>query len=153
MGRTAKSRDYKRRRAAPCAVDSADAGVVGGSRRVTPQVIKAEIGQRREVSGLKDHRRRDVGIKRLLPARRAKTPPVPRPQTREAVVGGRCDQVVAARQRESQELVGDHRADDMQADIARAGAAAAVTKEAGDRIEATGLEFAPEDIGLAAGLR
>ena len=70
-----------------------------------------------------------------------------RPGKPDSGIGRR--QVVADRSAEGQELGGHHRADRVQADVLRAGLAAAVAEEAGHGIDRAGLQLAAQHVAGA----
>ena len=76
--------------------------------------------------------RRDAGLQRLLPTCHAKAPAVALFQAEK--VGMRCDEVIAARAGESEELLRHPRANRVQARVAWTSAAITIAIETGGRI-------------------
>ena len=85
----------------------------------------------RLVGGGQHHRRGDARLQRLLPAVGAQAPAFARLQAREAVLRPRRAQVVAPRAAEGEEFYRHLGADDVDAEVVRAGVTAAGAVEAG----------------------
>ena len=90
--------------------------------------------------------RRDTRVQGLLPAVRAQAPAVARLEPRKPPLGVRCREVVADACTEDEELLRHDSAHGVDAEILAARTAAPVAPEAGQRVEAAGLEWSPEDI-------
>ena len=99
-------------------------------------------------------RRRQYDIARLPipvgaePVHGRHTPAIARDEPGEAVLGHRSDEVVAYPALVLEELGRNDRTNCMRAKVFRPAGAAAVTVEAGQRLEAARLEFASEDVTL-----
>ena len=83
------------------------------------------------------------------PVHRCHAPAVAGRQSREAVLGPWRGQVVADAALVVQELGGDDRADGVTSQVFRAGPAAAVTEEPGDRIRTARLQVGAKTLGSA----
>ena len=114
-------------------------------RRRTQFVQRREL-QCRDVRRLQVHHRRGPGVVRFLPARHADAPAIARLQAGEAPFGDRRRQVVARLAAEGEKLFRHPTADDVHADVFRAGVAAAVAVEAGARRLAAGLKWGAENV-------
>ena len=113
--------------------------------------VRLELGERDElerggVRRLEDDGRSDARLERLLPARRDDAPAVAGPQAGEHPLRLRRDEVVPGRDRELEELLGHHRADDVEAEVRAGRVAVAVTEVARDRVDRARLELAAEDV-------
>ena len=89
---------------------------------------------------------RDVGVIRFFPAECAEAPAISRFEAGEIVFRSRRDQVISARQRESQKFIRDPRTNHMGAKIMVIRVAAAVTKKSGERVERAGYQGGAENI-------
>src|ERR1700730_2460152 len=90
------------------------------------------------------HWRRDAGLQRLLPTCHAKAPAVALLQAGK--VGMRCDEVIAARAGESEELLRHSCANRVQPRVAWTSAAIAIAVEACERIATAATQFCAQDI-------
>lgn len=113
--------------------------------------MRLEVGERDELEGrgvrrLEDDRRSNARLECLLPASGNDAPAIARLEAREEPLRLRSDEVVSPPPCELEELFGHHRADDVNAHVARTGAAVAVAVETGHGVERTRLEFAAEDV-------
>src|SRR6185437_13622517 len=97
------------------------------------------------------HPRRTPRLQRLLPARRAEAPAIPRLEPGKAELAARGRQIVALRAAERQELRCHHRADRVAAEVFRPGIAAAIPKEAGHRRAGARFQQSPEHIPRPTG--
>ena len=116
--------------------------------------VRLEVAHRDELEcggmrRLEHDRRRDAGLERLVPALRDDAPAVSRLEPREHPLRLWRDEVVPARYRELEELLGHDRADHVESRIA-ARAAVPVAVEPRHRIEGAGLEVAAEDVHAQA---
>ena|SRR5580700_1917909 len=93
---------------------------------------------------LEVHWRRDAGLQRLLPTRHAKAPAVALLQAEK--VGTRCDEVIAARAGESEELLRHPGANGVQPRVAWTSTAIAIAVEAGERIATAAAQVCAQDI-------
>ena len=105
------------------------------------EVHELESGRMRR---FKVHWRRDTSLQRFLPARHAKAPAVALPQAGK--VGMRCDEVIAARAGESEELLRHACANRVQPGVAWTSATIAVAVEACDRIATAAPQVCAQDI-------
>ena len=110
------------------------------------EVLEGDVAQRGGMSGLKDDGRCDACVECLLPPKSTQTPTISRLQTWEAIFGSWRGQIIALFAREAQEGLGDPRADDVSACIARARVATTVAKEPRHGIERARDERSPEDV-------
>ena len=93
---------------------------------------------------LEVHWRRDTSLQRLQPPRHAKAPAVALLQAGK--VGMRCDEVIAARAGEIEELLRHSCANRVQARVAWTSAAIAIAVEAGERIATAAAQVCAQDI-------
>src|SRR5437868_14438004 len=107
---------------------------------VALEIGEAAIGERPLMRRAQHDTRRQPGLERLLPAWRAEAPAIARLQPREAVIRHRRREIVAARLGVVEEADGGDDAHRMAAAIGRAGIAAAVAEEPGDRPQRAILE-------------
>jgi len=114
--------------------------------RVALEVFQRAIIQRALMGGAQHHTRRLARLKGFLPARRAKTPAVPRLQSGKSKFRQRRRKVIALGLGELQKRIGHHRADRVAADILGARIATAIAEEAGHRRRGTGLQSFTEHV-------
>ena len=88
----------------------------------------------------------NVGIGGFLPPGSAETPAIARRQPGKVEFGTRCAEVVAARLREREKVLGHHRANGVCPAVARPGVAVAVPVKSRHGIGGARLEGAPEDV-------
>lgn len=105
------------------------------------EVHELEGGRMRR---LEVHWRRDASLQRLQPPRHAKAPAVALLQAGK--VGTRCDEVVATRAGESEELLRHPRANRVQPRVAWTSAAIAIPVEACERIATAAVQVCAQDI-------
>ena len=86
-----------------------------------------------------DDRRSHPGIQSLLPPADAEAPTVSGDEAREPELRMGCDQVVSSRARKLQKLRSHDRANCVQSDIARTGAAKTISIEPRGRLQAAAL--------------
>ena len=86
-----------------------------------------------------DDRRRHPGVQSLLPPADAETPTVTGGEAGKPELRMRCDQVVSSRTGKLQKLRSHDRANCVQSNIARTGAAKAISIEPGGRLAAAAL--------------
>ena len=110
------------------------------------QVGEVAMGECRFMRGAQHDARRLSGIERLLPAGRAKTPPVAGLEPRKLIVGVRRREIVAARLAEGEEVGGHDGADRVRAEIGGRGVAAAIAEKAGERRIRAGLQEPAEHV-------
>lgn len=110
------------------------------------QVFHADDLQRCLIRAFENDRRCDAGLQRLLPAQCAQAPLIARFHPGEVQLGPRRAEIVAALLAERQKRCAHHHADHVAADILRAGLAAAVAEETGQRLERAGNQRFAEDI-------
>jgi hypothetical protein len=95
----------------------------------------------------------DVGSRavrmRSQPVGCCHAPPVARREPGESVLGHWRDQVIADLLLMIEKLGGDYRADRVATSVLGTGAAAPVTKEAGDRVRPAGFECAAQHVELS----
>lgn len=99
------------------------------------------------VGGGEDDRRGTTGVGGILPAGDAEAPEVAGLQAWEVMFRGWRDQVVALGDREGEEFRGHFGADDVDAMVAGAGTAVAVSVETGAGLSATNLQLSAQDVG------
>jgi hypothetical protein len=121
------------------------AEVLRDVNRILLQHSKIDYVERSDVSGCQYHWWSYTSLVGLKPALGNHTPPVARLQTRKPERWRRRDQVVADAPLLPQELRGDHCTHQMNG-LIWSGGAAAIAIEAGNRVCATALQFAAEDI-------
>lgn len=121
------------------------AEVLRDVNRVLLQHSKIDYFERSDVGGCQYHWWSYTSLVGLKPALGNHTPPVAGLQTRKPERGRRRDQVVPDAPLLPQELRGHHCAHQMNGLIWSSGAAA-IAIEAGNRVCATALQFAAEDI-------
>ena len=86
-----------------------------------------------------DDRRSDPGIQSLLPPADAEAPAVSGDEARKPELRMGCDQIVSSRARKLQKLRSHDRANFVQSDIARTGAAKAISIKPRGRLQAAAL--------------
>jgi tRNA-2-methylthio-N6-dimethylallyladenosine synthase len=87
-----------------------------------------------------------TGIKGFLPATGTKAPPVPLAESRKIIFRTGGEQIIAARLRELQEIVGHDRADRVHTGIPGAGATKTIAIETRARFVAAGLQWSAQNI-------
>ena len=105
------------------------------------EVHELESGRMRR---LEVHWRRDASLQRLQPPRHAKAPAVALLQAGK--VGMRCDEVIAARAGEIEELLRHSCANRVQPRVAWTSAAIAIAVEACERIATAAAQVSAQDI-------
>src|SRR5512135_2922770 len=118
--------------------------------------VQREFLERRErnhcqrflVRRREDDRRRDAGFEGLPPRGRAHAPAIARLQPGKSELGHRRDEVVPLSARELEERRGHLRADDVKAEVLRAGIAATVPKESGARRRRAWREDAAKHVAI-----
>ena len=110
--------------------------------------IERHDRQRLLVRGLQYHRRRAAGFGRLQPPGGAQAPPIPDNQPREVVLGPWCHQIIARCHRELEKCLRHHRTDRMHTDVGRHRPAAAVPKEARQRLARAGHEWTAQHVAF-----
>lgn len=110
-----------------------------------------EIGEVNELkgrfmSGFQHDAWRTISLEGFLPASGTQAPLVARLETGKAEIRPRGGEIIAALFRELEEIRSHFRADDVDALIASAAAAATIAVPAGERIRRAGLEVAAEHI-------
>jgi hypothetical protein len=105
------------------------------------------------VGGFEDDRAGSSGLDYLQPAGGADAPLVAGVEAGEPVLWHGGGEVVAQASRDGEELFGDDAANSMNAEVVRTGVAAAVTIEAGERVEAAGFQGLAEHVLLRGELR
>lgn len=117
--------------------------------RVFPEGVEGDDLERSLMRGC-EH---DVGCRTvdmgLEPAGRRHAPPIAGYKPRESILRHWCDQVVAGASLVLEKFGGDDRADRMTPKVLGAGVAAAITKEAGNRVRAAGGERTAEDVDVS----
>ena len=103
-------------------------------------------GERLVMGRLKMHRRRNAHLARFFPTRRTEAPFIAWFETGKSKLWSRCDQVVPAVKTVLQKLGGYSDTNRVGPLIHRAGIAAAIPEEPGQRIMAAVLELAAQDI-------
>jgi hypothetical protein len=121
------------------------AQVLRDINRVRPQYGQVDHLQGMGVGAGQHYRWSNARLVCLSPPFSNHTPPIPRLQTRKAVLGHRRDQVIPDAALMIKKFCCQHCTHQM-AGLRGSGAAAAVAIKAGKRISAAGLQFSTEDI-------
>src|SRR5579871_675037 len=116
--------------------------------RVFPEHVERDARKRSLVRGGEHDERGDALLVRVQPRVSGHAPAIAGGEAGKPVLGHRRAQVVADAQLELEELRGHHGADRVAAEITGAGSAASVTVEAGERVQAAGLERPAEDVAV-----
>ena len=123
------------------------------------QVFEADEFERAVVGAFQDDRWGQIGLQSLPPAQGADAPAVAGLESGKAPLGLGCDEVIAHSQLELQKLGCHARADQVRADVAFVGLAAAVAEVSRQGVVRAGHQIGAQDIacfhaavmGLAAG--
>ena len=110
------------------------------------QHLQRHILQRILMRRLQPHMRPDPRLVRLLPHLRANTPRIPRLQPRKSPLRPRRDQIVPNRRLMQQKLLRHRHAHMVLANVVRPGIALPVPIETSQRIRATSLQNATQNI-------
>ncbi len=110
------------------------------------QLFEADVLKARLVRSFQNHRGRHTRVKSLFPAKNTEAPFIACFQAGKTPFGMRSDEIIPARNRELEKLVGHDRAHGVPANVIRSGLAVAVAIEAGHWRRTADLQLTPENI-------